>query len=74
MSTIVKVQRGRLILDADLGLRANCRGPKGSDIPRAPWSSFNILIISIKLCLFFLSVGYAVGYNILTISKILSLA
>ena len=41
MSTIVKVQKRAVnTVDAELGLRANFRGPKGSDMPRAPWSSF----------------------------------
>ena len=29
-----------LILGTELGLRANCKVPQGSDMPRAPWSSF----------------------------------
>ena len=32
-----------LILGTELGLRANCKVPQGSDMPRAPWSSFNIV-------------------------------
>ena len=28
-----------LILGTELGLRANCKVPQGSDMPRAPWSS-----------------------------------
>ena len=30
-----------LILGTELGLRANCKVPQGSDMPRAPWSSFH---------------------------------
>ena len=30
----------QLILGTELGFRANCKVPQGSDMPRAPWSSF----------------------------------
>ena len=30
----------QLFLGTELGLRANCKVPQGSDMPRAPWSSF----------------------------------
>ena len=30
----------QLILGTELGLRANCKVPQGSDMPIAPWSSF----------------------------------
>ena len=44
MITKVKLRKGELLLDAELGLRANCRGPEGSDMPRAPWSSLEFLL------------------------------
>ena len=32
--------RTQLFLGTELSLRANCKVPQGSDMPRAPWSSF----------------------------------
>ena len=35
---LYKFERRQLILDTGLGLRADCKGPSGPDMSRAPWS------------------------------------
>ena len=36
---MTKFERRQSILDTELGIKANCKGPQGSEMPRAPWSS-----------------------------------
>ena len=43
MSTKVKVRKETVIPGYWIGLRANCKGPQGSDMPRAPWSNFQCI-------------------------------